>query len=363
MKILYGMNGVGNGHISRARLLVPKLQAAGADVDCILSGRPADECPDLSALGDITFRKGLSISFDEGNMDFFKNSAQLVTQFPNLIKEVATLDTSEYDLVISDFEPVCAWAAKLQGTPCIGTANHHALEFDVPRTSPYSPFMLFMRGILPADTKLPTHYDHFDQPILPPFKTDMTAGETDPKKILVYLNFENPDNVASLVAPFKDHDFYIYSDSVDQAHDQGNMHLRPLSKEGFKADFQTCAGVITNAGFMTTSEALQMGKKILVKPTLGQKEQESNVIALEELGYATGMNELDPQIVREWLSQNTAVKMTCPDTAQAMVDWIMDGEWTDTSELANNLWRQVEHETVYIASNENDHTGPLAAIG
>jgi uncharacterized protein (TIGR00661 family) len=363
MKILYGMNGVGNGHISRARLLVPKLQAAGADVTCILSGRPAEECPDLSALGDIKFRKGLSISFDSGNMDFFKNSAQLALQFPNLIREVATLDTSEYDLVISDFEPVCAWAAKLQGTPCIGTANHHALEFDVPRTSPYSPFMLFMRGILPADTKLPTHYDQFDQPILPPFKTNMVAGETDPSKILVYLNFENLEDTAALLKDFDGHEFHIYNEKVDQPYSEGHLHFKPLSKDGFKNDFQTCAGVITNAGFMTTAEALQMGKKILVKPAIGQKEQESNVIALEELGYATGMNELDPQVVREWLNQNTAIKMTCPDTAQAMVDWIMEGEWTDTSELVRDLWGQVEHETVYIASNENDVGGPIANVG
>ncbi len=363
MKILYGMNGVGNGHISRARLLVPKLRAAGAEVNCILSGRPAEDCPDLSELGDVSFRKGLSIAFDDGNMDFFKNSVMLATQFPNLIKEVATLDTHDYDLIVSDFEPVCAWAGKIQGTPTIGIANHHALEYDVPRTSPYSPFMLFMRGILPADTKLSTHYDHFKQPILPPFQTSMTAGETDPKKILVYLNFENLDNIASFVAPYDDHDFYIYSAAVDQPLDQGNMHFRPLSKEGFREDFQTCSGVITNAGFMTTTEALQMGKKILVKPAIGQKEQESNVIALEELGYATGMNELDGSVLQEWLKQNTATKMTCPDTAQAMVDWIMKGEWTDTSELVRDLWDQVEHETVQTASNGNNPTGPLADVG
>lgn len=363
MKILYGLNGVGNGHISRARLIVPKLRAAGADVTCILSGRAAEDCPDLSELGDVTFRKGLTISFENGNMDFFKNSVGLVRQFPNLIREVATLDVSEYDLVVSDFEPVCAWAAKVQGTPCVATANHHSLEFDVPRTSPYSPFMLFMRGILPADTKIPTHYHHFDQPILPPFKANMEAGETDPKKILVYLNFENLESTATLLKDFKDHEFYIYNAEVDTPSDEGNLHFRPLSKEGFKADFQTSAGVITNAGFMTTAEALQMGKKILVKPAIGQKEQESNVIALEELGYASSMRDLDSGIVREWLDQQTAVKMTCPDTAQGIVDWIMEGNWTDSSDLVKGLWDQVEYETVHIASNENDRAAPLAEVG
>ena len=31
-------------------------------------------------------------------------------------REINTLDTRGYDLVISDFEPITAWAAKFQGT-------------------------------------------------------------------------------------------------------------------------------------------------------------------------------------------------------------------------------------------------------
>ena len=44
--------------------------------------------------------------------------------------------------------------------------------------------------------------------------------------------------------------------------------------------------------FQTTSEALQLGKKILVKPHHGQKEQESNVLALEKLNLAESIIEL-----------------------------------------------------------------------
>ena len=39
MKILFGVQGTGNGHISRSRELVRKLKADGHDVDVIISGR------------------------------------------------------------------------------------------------------------------------------------------------------------------------------------------------------------------------------------------------------------------------------------------------------------------------------------
>ena len=350
MKILYGLNGIGSGHISRARLLVPKLEAAGAEVTCLLSGRPAEKCPDLSELGDVQLKQGLAIDFTDGKMNFLKTSLGIAMQTPRLIMDIKDLDTSPYDLVISDFEPITAWAAKLNGTPSIGIAHHHSFALDVPQIGAYSPFTLFMNNIVPVDTALPTHYHHFDEPILPPYKTVMNAGETDPKKILVYMNFENTTDVIDLVKSFKDHDFYIYSHEVTSPSDQENLHFRPLSKEGFKQDFQTCAGIITGAGYMTSTEALQLGKKLLVKPTEGQREQESNALTLEQLGYASTMDSLDQGVLGEWLQQSTAHKITCPDTAQAIVDWVMDGDWKDSAPLIESLWDQVEYDTVELAA-------------
>ena len=42
MRILYGVQGTGNGHITRARTMLPALQAAGIDVDFVFSGRPSE---------------------------------------------------------------------------------------------------------------------------------------------------------------------------------------------------------------------------------------------------------------------------------------------------------------------------------
>lgn len=62
-----------------------------------------------------------------------------------------------------------------------------------------------------------------------------------------------------------------------------------------------CRGVISNAGFELASEALTLGKKLLVKPLGGQFEQLTNGKTLEMMGLATLMDVLDANLVRTWL--------------------------------------------------------------
>jgi len=343
MKILYGINGIGNGHLSRAQIMVPKLEAAGADVTCLISGRPADPSLKIGKSA-ITFRGGLSIAFNAGKVRFFETALRLGLGMPGLAKDALTLNVDPYDVVVTDFEPVSAWAARRSGKPSIGLAHHFAFRHEVPKVSKYSPFMMFMDNVVPVDTALGLHWHHFDQPdILPPILGPLESAPADPKKILVYLNFENLSSVTSLVQPFTDHEFYIYSSQAKQALDQDNLHVRPLSRDGFKKDFAECAGVIANAGFMTTSEALQLGKKILVKPIAGQEEQESNALALKKLGYGRVMYGLDAGAVKSWLAKNDFAKVRYPDVAQAAADWIMEGNWSDTEALVRQSWAGVQY--------------------
>ncbi|WP_275451435.1 glycosyltransferase family protein, partial [Photobacterium sanctipauli] len=60
MKILYGVQGTGNGHISRAREMARALASQGAEVDYLFSGRPADQYFDMEGFGDYQTRRGLT---------------------------------------------------------------------------------------------------------------------------------------------------------------------------------------------------------------------------------------------------------------------------------------------------------------
>ena len=67
---------------------------------------------------------------------------------------------------------------------------------------------------------------------------------------------------------------------------------------------RTSNGVISNAGFQTSSEALYLGKRLIVIPVKGQYELICNVAALSEIGVSS-IDSLDNNIIpklKKWLN-------------------------------------------------------------
>ncbi len=95
---------------------------------------------------------------------------------------------------------------------------------------------------------------------------------SDGKTIVVYMGFEDLDEIIQLVSPFADYQFQIFA-KVEKRICKGHIQINPLSHQAFHNQLNRCAGVICNARFELSSEALQLGKKLLVKPLTGQYEQ------------------------------------------------------------------------------------------
>lgn len=346
MKILYGVQGTGNGHITRARALSKAFKKRNVDVDYLFSGRPAEKYFDMEPFPGWQSKTGLTFHHNAGKIDTLETlKRNRVGQF---IREVRNLDLSPYDLIVTDFEPTTAWAGKLQKKTVIGVGHQYAFKFPVPLQGDNFVTRALIRHFAPANIGLGLHWHHFEQPILPPIADIPDRNETmvQPKKILVYLGFENADAVMTLLEPFSNYEFYYYGEFTS-AEKRGHIHLRPLSREGFKRDLADCTGVICNAGFELASEAIEMGKKLLVKPLKGQMEQLSNAKALEQLQLGMTMDVLDPALVSYWLQQWPNKQVHYPDVADAIVDWIMAGDWTEDARdrLVTELWQNVSFST------------------
>jgi uncharacterized protein (TIGR00661 family) len=101
MKIFYGVQGTGNGHITRARVMAKELYAAGFEVTFQFTGRPDDQYFDMQVFNGYQTREGLTFNTHKGQVSYFKTALQAnPIQF---IKDINRLDLSCYDLVISDF--------------------------------------------------------------------------------------------------------------------------------------------------------------------------------------------------------------------------------------------------------------------
>ncbi|MEZ8101971.1 MJ1255/VC2487 family glycosyltransferase [Vibrio bivalvicida] len=340
MKILYGVQGTGNGHITRARAMSTRLSEAGMDVDYLFSGRDKSKYFSMEPFGDFQIRRGLSFATDKGQINYFKTCmSNSLWQF---WRDVRELDLSHYDLVLNDFEPVSAWAAKRQGIPSISISHQNAFRYSVPHKGASWLDKQVIEYFAPADHLIALHWYHFDQPILPPIIHTHKATVEQEAFVLVYLPFESMTDITELLLRFTTQRFVCYHPEIIEPKTVDNIEFIPLSFNSFQRHLVRCKGVIANGGFELPSEALTLGKKLLLKPLKGQFEQMSNVATLEDLGLASSMEFLDAAVVRRWLDESSAESVKYPDVAQAIVTWIKQGDWEDKSTLSESLWDKVD---------------------
>ena len=159
MKILYGVQGTGNGHISRARVVARQFQEAGADVDYLFSGRPRENFFDMEVFGDCMYRRGLTFQTENGQTLYGKTL--LKNSLTRLVWDILQLDTSPYDYIITDFEPITAWAGKLRNVPVIGIGHQYAFEHPVPCDGETALARNIMKYFAPAQHSFGLHWHHF----------------------------------------------------------------------------------------------------------------------------------------------------------------------------------------------------------
>jgi len=317
----------------------------GVEVTYLFSGRPEENYFDMEVFGDYRCQQGLTFYVDSGKVKYLKTLQH--NSFLKFFKEVRALDLSPYDLVITDFEPVTAWAARLGNKPVIGLGHQYAFSHNVPREGENTFSRLLMKYFAPARESFGLHWARFDGPILPPIvepKLNQQARglDTDPRKIVVYLPFENQQEVTGLLQRIPQFKFVQYASNVTDA-ETSNVSLRKANRAGFIRDLCSSRAVISNAGFELISESLQLGLEILVKPLSCQPEQLSNAAALTELGLATRVDQLSIEEISSWLDRlpeagEKSASINYPDVAAALVEWIVDGQHCDAQELVKVLW-------------------------
>ena len=340
MKILFGVQGTGNGHISRSRELVKKLKADGHEVHVVISGRKEEELREIEVFAPYKVVKGFTLVTRKGKMNYIETMFQL--DFVSLWADALTLDTAGVDLIITDFEPVTSMAARIKGIVSVGFGHQYAFPFHIPLAhgSMFEKYTLL--NFAPARYNAGLHWHHFDQPIFPPVIPDTlfrtVRPKVDPQKILVYLPFEEVEDIDAFLRPFDAYRFFIYG-KVTEDRDDGHLLFRAYSREGFLRDLMECSGVVCNAGFELPGEALHVGKKMLLRPLDGQIEQESNALAMVELKRGMAMHTLDSEVLKEWLALPPAKPLNYARTVDYIAEWIASGRWDDLRHFTDAAWQ------------------------
>ncbi len=293
MNILYGVNATGNGHISRSRITISELKKRGHNVTVLFSGRNVEDFFDLEEFRPYIIKKGFTFVFKKGKLNVFRTLLNVdLVQF---VRDVFKIK-KEYDVVVTDFEPISAYSARKLGIHCIGIGHQYSFLKKIPKSFKMKlASLFFLRFYTPINSTISSHFYHFNQTILPPFiengLKNQDAVPTMKNTFLVYLAWEEQDQMISILNTIKGNEFIYYS-SVDKEVQIANVTLKPFSNKHFKKDLIACNGLLTNAGFQLPAEAIYLGKKILCKPLLGQPEQEHNAKTLKKTATCNCMRKI-----------------------------------------------------------------------
>jgi uncharacterized protein (TIGR00661 family) len=305
MRILYGIQLTGNGHISRSTIIINKLKDLGHQVDVITSGSGHN-----LSLPNIKYKfKGLTLQQTKGQINWIKTI--LKSKPIRLIKDIR-LDVSQYDLVISDFEPISAWSAKLSGVKSISICNQMSIIIN---NNDWNISKVFMKYFAKCDHLIGLDYESSDNIFQPIFDIQMDQVESD-NFYLVYLPYLNSSDLLNILSGAN---FKIYTN--DDIIGKDNIEIKRINKDEFMFDLTHCKGVITHSGFSTTSETLILNKKLWSIPIVGQYEQEINAHKLSKMGVYTGR--LSKDNLSYWLNDCDSINYKWSDPIDSIIKKII----------------------------------------
>lgn len=320
MKILYAIQGTGNGHIARAEDIIPVLQQYGK-LDIFVSGAQADIPLDYP----VKYKsRGLSFYFGKrGGVDlirtFRKNSSIEV------LHEIMDFPVDKYDLVINDFEPITAWACLHKHVPCVGLSHQSALLSPfTPKPKAFDPIGdWIIRHYAPVRQYVGFHFAPFDHNIYTPvIRRRIREGRaTDKGHYTVYLPAYDDKKLLPILGKFPAVRWHIFSKHAKAPYHVKKISVYPVNNDEFTASMTSCSGVLCGAGFETPAEALHLQKKLLVVPMKGQYEQHYNAAALKSLGVPVMKKVKKKSVVRigEWLDTAKRAEISFDDvTAEAV---------------------------------------------
>ncbi len=323
MKILYAIQGTGNGHISRAREIVPLLQQHG-EVDLLVSGTEAE----------VTLAQPLKYKFHGFSFVFGTNGGVdnwatfKLMNLPRLWKDIHSLPLKQYDLIINDFEPVSAWACRLQKIPSVSLSHQCSfVSQNTPRPAKWSYAEWLFKYYSPTTYHIGFHFERYADFIhTPVIRSEIRNLQTSNLgHYTVYLPAYDDKTLTRLLNKADRVQWQIFSKRQKTHYREGNVEIFPVNNEAFNSSVASCEGLLTGGGFEGPAEALFLQKKVLMIPMKGQYEQQCNALAASKLGVPV-IHEIDDQFIyhiNNWISNDKKVLVNFPDeTAQIVADMV-----------------------------------------
>lgn len=306
--IVYGVAGEGRGHATRAQTIIDELRRRHRVVVCShdLGYRMLRAAYDGSEV-QVCEIPGLKFRYrGDGTLSYGRSVAGALPYLGSLTRNrqslVQLLDSVGADLVISDFEPLTARAAKHTGVPFVSLDDQHFLDI-----SDFSALPIGLRAkaafikpsvaayyigqaatIVSSFAFLPLRKQHpsitcvgvlMRRPVL-------AADKFRAEHLVAYFRRRAPARVLESLK-YCGREVRVYG--LGDLPDEGKLRYLPVDPEQFLVDLGSSAALVTTAGNQLVGEALFLEKPVLGIPEPGNFEQHVNGFLLEREGVGISL--------------------------------------------------------------------------
>jgi uncharacterized protein (TIGR00661 family) len=296
VRIVYGVQSTGKGHLSRFLGLLPLFQRDGHELLVVVTGRWNPPGYFLDALAGTRFRRfpGLPMIADGvGGISKRGTVKAFATRLPGLFnsfrKAHRWISAFDPDLIVSDFDPVTGSPFVAPGTFKVGIGNHFTSarrDLEPPPGLRRERFnirvveKLITSGL---DARIGCHFYPLDDECFPPILRPETLAMTPETgdHLVVYHAF--PGLIPPVLAYAERHPgtpIILYGYETKPRGLPGTVRLERDAGR-FLRDLATCKAFVGTAGFQSVAEAFYFGKRIVVQPIEGHYEQKWNAAQLE----------------------------------------------------------------------------------
>jgi uncharacterized protein (TIGR00661 family) len=309
--VLYGVNGEGAGHSTRAKEVLSHLASAGHKVHVASFDRGLMNLKDSFPATEIYgFRFAYVNNRVRYKRTLAKNLMTVGKAARSLVQLEDLVEDEKIDLVITDFEPLTCHVGHKKRLPVISIDNQHCLtnalvsyprqyrrdaaaaklvtHLMTPRANAYLVISFFPAAVRKRNTFL-----------FPPLLRQeiLKATPSTGNHVLVYVTSPAPvlaKLLTSVRCPFVAYGF-------GREGQEGNILYKAPSLTGFFSDLIAARAIVANSGFSLVSEALHLGKPYLAVPVSHQFEQIFNAYWVEKSGYGAYWEELNRERIEAFL--------------------------------------------------------------
>ena len=317
MKILYGINTNGQGHINRSRIFINQLQKDGHEVHILFAGKvPPDYAYKLAPIS--YYKLGPIDIYSDHKVDYPKTFQVLISNLGRMTKnrrdilEIATKE--DFDAIFTDFENMTSVIGRILKKPTICIDHQHSAFHPANEEAPAKPAIKL--GLKFGIRLMVPYYSHcyaidFAEQIecvddftlfpliwKPEFDNySVTIGD----HYLVYLARYNKEKMIKTLLEFPDEKFIVYG--FNGVENMKNIIFKETSREEFIQDLVSSKAVIANAGFSLAWEACLLNKMIWTIPHSNNYEQLTNAYRLKQLKRAFVTEALTKNDMNNFINQ------------------------------------------------------------